>query len=151
MISPLPHQGDVVDGVVARVNDRGLVLDGDDLWLNVSRYAKPAPKLPRVGETVRIYLDKDGYIRDVEALRDEERASYQVEDGVDVPPPEGPSRQVERSTSDHSPSDPPDREVRITRMACLNTATAILSPGGRPADPEAVLALATRLEAWVGR
>jgi hypothetical protein len=36
-------------------------------------------------------------------------------------------------------------------MACLNTATAILSSGGRATDLAAVLAVAEELEAWVLR
>jgi hypothetical protein len=154
MITPLPHTGDVVEGVVSKANERGVLLTGEDAWINVSKFAQPAPKLPRRGEHVRLHLDRYGFIRDVEALRDEERARYAVvpsEDGVDAPTPEEPSRQVERAENRPLATNSPDRELRITRMACLNTATAILSSGGRAADPEAVLALATRLEAWVCR
>jgi hypothetical protein len=153
MITPLPHSGaEVVEGTVARVNDRGLVLDGEDCWLNVSRYAKPAPKLPQVGETVRVYLDKDGYIRDVEALRDEERVRYAAGDGVDVPPPEEPSRQV--PPAQRPPTivgTSPDKDTQIRRMNAVATATAMLSSGGHAADPDEVLRLAERIERWVSR
>ena len=132
---------EVLTGTVSRVNERGLILNDEDCWLNVSRYAKPAPVLPRVGESVRVYLDKDGYVRDVE------RVPYEV----DVPPPEEPSRQVEATRSNGSTALTPDRDLRICRQAVLNTATAILSSGGLPASPDEVLALAERLEAWVGR
>jgi hypothetical protein len=36
-------------------------------------------------------------------------------------------------------------------MACLNTATAILSSNGGKAEPDDVLTLAACLEAWVCR
>jgi hypothetical protein len=149
MILPL-NGGDVVDGVVARRNERGLILEGEDVWLNVSRYAKPSPALPLPGERVRLYLDKDGYIRDVD------RISYAVrgaaEDGVDVPPPddEVPSRQIE-ATPPSGAVSPPDKDVRSTRMNALTTATAILSSGGRACEVADVLRLAAQLEAWVNR
>jgi hypothetical protein len=82
-------------------------------------------------------------------LQDEERAPYEVEDGVDVPPPEEPSRQVDQFQPMGSAA--PDRDLRICRQACLNRATAILSSGGQHVDPDDVLALAAMLEAWIGR
>jgi hypothetical protein len=146
MTTPISHAENVTVGVVVRANDHGFVLEGDDLWLNVSRYAKPAPRLPKPGEYVRATLDGQGYVRTVDVLHDEERVPYQVDDGVDVPPPE---RQVGRSTI--VDSAPPDRDVQIRRMNALSTATAILSSGGRACEPGDVLSLAAKLEAWVGR
>jgi hypothetical protein len=137
--------------VVARVNDRGLVLQGDDLWLNVSKQAQPAPKLPRLGESVRLFLDGQGYIREITVVASGAATSSPPDDGVDVPAPEEPSRQVEPEQSRSMERLPPDPDLRIWRQAVLNTATAILSSGGRATELDAVLALAVRLEAWVGR
>jgi hypothetical protein len=148
MITPL-NGGDVVDGVVARRNERGILLQGENVWLNVSRYATPAPALPLPGERVRLYLDKDGYIRDVD------RVAYSTngpaEDGVDPEPDDAvPARQLEAPSGGDTVS-PPDKDTRIARMNVLTTATAILSSGGRACEVADVLKLAAQLEAWVNR
>jgi hypothetical protein len=150
MISPLNPEN-IAEGRVIRANERGFVLeDCEDSWLNISRYAKPAPKLPQVGERVRCQLDAQGYVRSIERLADEERTSYQVEDGVDVEPPEEPWRQVGRTTP--TVAEPaPDRDVQIRRMNALSTATAILSSGGQRVDLGEVTALAEILERWICR
>jgi hypothetical protein len=149
MILPIGG-GDVVDGVVARRNERGILLQGEDVWLNVSRYAKPAPALPLPGERVRLYLDKDGYIRDVDRIPFAVRGA--AEDGVDTPPPdEPPIRQLEAPAPPFGAVSPPDKDTRITRMNALSTATAILSSGGRTCELADVLKLAAQLEAWVER
>jgi len=44
----------------------------------------------------------------------------------------------------------PDRETCITRMACLNTATSVLTCNG-PVDVAELLQLAGTLEEWVTR
>ena len=51
----------------------------------------------------------------------------------------------------HGSSIPPERESVITRLAVLNTATAILSSGARATTPEDVVKLAKRLEDWATR
>jgi hypothetical protein len=141
MISPLPHTGDVVDGVVAKANERGVLLAGEDVWVNVSKYADPRPNLPRPGERVRLHIDGQGYIRAVDVLP--------VEDGADPEPDDAvPARQVEPTTPP-SRAVSPDKDVRITRMNALTTATAILSSGGRDCDTVDVLRLAAHLERWV--
>ena len=122
-----------VEGVVATPNDRGLKLSGRDGWFNLSRYADPAPTLPTRGESVVIGLDTAGYVRSVEANTAELRRI-------------GPS-----DATESVPAALHDRETCITRMACLNTATAILASGAHTADADAVLALAGRLEVWVLR
>ena len=50
-----------------------------------------------------------------------------------------------------APEPRADREVVITWLAVLNTATAILSSGYRECTPEDVLGLAWRLELWATR
>src|SRR5206468_1785696 len=111
-----------VEGTVERVTGHGFRLVGQEQWLNLSRYAAPRPELPAVGATVRVGLDKDGFVRTIDVL---------------VPPADEP-RTAPASLA------APDREQRITRMACLNTATAILSSQG-PVEIADVLAVAAEL------
>jgi len=115
-----------VEGTVSRINGHGFQLVGRDGWLNVSKYANPAPELPSEGASVRIGLDKAGFVRSIE----------QLAAGPEVEP---------------TPVGNVDRETRIGRMAALNTATAILSSGGQQASVKDVLTLAGQLEAWGSR
>ena len=76
----------------------------------------------------------------------------------DTPPvsaPEPSPTYSERAATPAAHAEPahrrPGREVVVTRLACLNTAAAVLSSGTRVADPEAVLALAVQLERWALR
>ncbi|HLZ70454.1 MAG TPA: hypothetical protein VKV26_11190 [Dehalococcoidia bacterium] len=123
-----------ISGVIEAANPRGFLLAGRESWLNLSRYADPPPQVPGEGTLVRVGLDKAGFVRTIEVEAEADRsfssfseagAPYAASSGV--------------------------RDTRIMRQAVLNTATAILSSGGREADAEAVLALAERLESWVTR
>ena len=92
---------------------------------------------------------------------DMERAGESRGDVVtlpDTPPvsaPEPSPTYSERAATPAADAEParrrPGREVVVTRLACLNTATAILASGTRVTDPEAVLALAEQLERWALR
>jgi hypothetical protein len=55
------------------------------------------------------------------------------------------------NTSPPASSTRPDRDAIVTRLATLNTATAILSAGGLPVVASEVFALAAQLEAWATR
>src|SRR5207253_7689808 len=117
-----------VEGTIGRSNEKGFTLSGRDGWLNLSRYADPAPSIPVEGTGVRVGLDKAGFVRTIELLA-----------GA-ASPWEGSGQ-----------STPVDRDLRILRQAVLNTATAILSSGGRSVSTEDVLAVAEQLEQWVLR
>jgi hypothetical protein len=118
---------------VSRTNGTGFrVVEGDE-WLNISKYAKPAPAMPEVGQRVRVSLDKSGYVRAIEP-GEELPAKPEIPAGVSA-----------------SAGTPPCKDTVISRLAVLNTATAILSSGGRQADGTAVMALAEKLEAWAHR
>jgi|SRR5579859_2327329 len=118
-----------ISGTVIRANERGLMLSGRDGWLNVSKYADGLA-LPPAGVQVTIGLDKAGFIRAIHA------------DGPAQAAPDAPT-----ATS----APPASRETAITRMACLNTATAIGATWQRPLAASEVMALAGELEGWVTR
>jgi hypothetical protein len=66
-------QLEMYEGKVSRVSDRnagGMMLDGYDGWFNVSQYAKPAPELPIVGDTVAIGCNNKGFVESVEILQE---------------------------------------------------------------------------------
>jgi len=137
---------DVVDGVVSHVNDHGVRLAGEADWRNLSKFSKPRPVLPQVGDRVRLSLDGGGYVRAVELLG----APLAIPGWPAPPAPEEePYRYPERGAVAAAP--PVDREQRICRQAVLNTAVALLSSGGRACEPRDVLALASTLEQWVSR
>jgi hypothetical protein len=118
-----------VVGVVTCSNAKGFQLEGRDGWLNLSKFATGVAA-PERGARVRVGPDKAGFVRAVEA-------SAPIGECV-----------VNASVTTGTR---PDRETSITRMACLNTATAILGTGSRPADGAAVLGLAEQLERWCWR
>jgi hypothetical protein len=124
-----------ISGVVEAANPRGLLLAGRDGWLNISRYADPVPPIPPEGSLVRLGLDKAGFIRTIEVEAEGER----------------PALAAVSETAGGYGQTFGVRDQRIMRQAVLNTATAILSSGGREADPDDVIALAERLESWVTR
>jgi hypothetical protein len=131
------HVTTELEGTVSRVNERGLLLEGEATWRNVSKFAGGI-WLPDVSERVRLVLDSAGFIRKIEPL-DAPAPSPSVDTSPAAPV----------STAVSEPHAPADRDTRISRMACLNTATAILSSGGAPTDLAAALAVAEELERWV--
>jgi hypothetical protein len=126
------HSTSTVEGTVSRTNDRGVLLQGGS-WLNVSRYAGGL-LLPDVGAHVRVVLDGQGFIRAITPLE----PSVSTGEAAAVP-------------VDTQPHTPPDRETQATRVACLATAVAVCTAGGRVPDLAAVLATAAQLERWVTR
>lgn len=124
-----------IAGKVAQVNAKGLKLEGADSWVNVSKFAENVT-MPERGAQVVLTLDKAGFIRKIAA------PAPVVAQPVAVP-------QVAPIAG--AQGEAPDKDTVISRLAVLNTATAILSSGSRAADPAAVLALAAQLEAWAHR
>jgi hypothetical protein len=125
----MTSEANTITGVVCAVNERGLRLDGEDSWRNFSKWADALGE-PARGDRVHLTLDRAGFVRSVAVVTEA-----------------APAEMVPIRTK------PTDRDTRITRMACLNTATSILQSrqerGGM--DIEEVMALATLLEAWVTR
>lgn len=133
---------DQVTGTVERANGTGFKLAGGD-WLNVSKYAQGV-QMPEVGAAIVATLDKSGYVRKLER-QGPEMTGEQLADYFSC------SKPAETAPAPQS-TQRPDRETAITRLACLNTATAILGGGPSSAiDAAEVVKLAGRLEVWVIR
>jgi hypothetical protein len=142
-----------VEGVVAKVNERGFLLAGRAVWTNLSRFADPRPALPREGDRVRAGLDKSGFARCIQIV--DTPATYaggyrSVADAqLSVA---APGTVPADHPGDRDPASiRPDREVCISRQACLNSAIAVLGSAGQAVEPSAALALAEVFEGWVLR
>lgn len=113
-------------GVVERRNDKGVQIQGE--WHNYSKYASTADIAPcTVGDTVRLD-EESGYIMALRVVSE-------------APPPSQAAAAVSAI----------ERDVRIMRQALLNTATSILTSGGRSTSGGHVCSLAAELEKWVLR
>ena len=134
-------------GTVAAVTAKGLKLDGAAEWLNFSRYTPVQP--PERGASIVVIHDDRRFIHAIASMEPTPTsadAAFRARLAVE---PVEPMQPVQ---PEPAPAGPPAGKDRtITRLAVLNTATAILSSGGQPADPDAVIALAARLEAWATR
>jgi hypothetical protein len=157
------------EGTVSRTNDHGLQLVGRDGWLNVSRFANPAPALPPAGARIRLGMDTSGFVRTIET----------VDAGPGKTPPQGPrpasqrpvaSGPVPTASDEFPPVEPPDfaegfagaepvasmggtspsRELIITRLACLKAAAHIVA-GTPSANAGMVLSVAETFETWAQR
>jgi hypothetical protein len=130
----------LIEGVIDRVNAKGFRLQGESDWRNYSRFADPADILPpNIGDAVAVSVDSQGFVRSVQVVgeRTNERASSSVRE------------RTYEATQACNPR--PEKDVIVTRLAVLNTATAITSSGGQETDLVTVLALAEELEQWVIR
>jgi hypothetical protein len=144
------------DGDVTKTNGKGFqTRDGD--WLNWSKFGDPDDvRMPAIGDTVKVQIDKAGFLRRLKVLAPERAAPVPV-----APPAEAaPEHNSSVGTKKDAPAELPafvdriEQEARgtvVSRLACMNTATAILSSGGRAASPNDVLVLAAHLEAWATR
>lgn len=131
----------LVVGSVKSTNSRGLKIAEYPDWLDYSKFARPED-LDQVnpGQRARIWLDRANYIRRVEVLPG-------AEANGGAPAPSAAKNAAAQALAARAV----DRERTIARMAVLNTATNILSSGGRQAEPVEVLRLAAELEEWVHR
>jgi hypothetical protein len=125
-----PYSGpDRVSGRVASVNDKGLKLEGDEMWRNVSKYAVNVV-LPERGQDVTVTLDKAGFLRAVEPLTGA-HAAPRIAGASDAPAP---------SVKDRT----------ITRLAVLKAAAEFGAARGTLKSGD-VLAIAASWEKWVYR
>lgn len=117
-----------VSGIVRSVNNKGLKLEGQDSWLNCSKFAVGIV-LPERGAAVTCTLDNAGFLRAVAPS-----------DGV-LPV---------RGGSDALPAAPSTKDRTITRLAILKAAAEFgaARPSLKSGD---VLAIAASWERWITR
>lgn len=123
---------------VHKVNGTGFQVAERPDWINVSQYAKAEEvPMPAVGQRVEIVLDGKGYARKISP----QILAASAEVGQGPEPAASTPAQAPRAS----------RDTVITRLACMNTAVAILASGGKIAAPAAVVTLAGKLEIWALR
>lgn len=137
---------DVREVHVERVKDNG-IKDQAGQWHNVSRYANVDEcPMPNAGQTVRLHLDKDGFIRRIEALSAKlpVEAAFLTKEADKV-------EQASVSTFE-SPDD--RRQTLIVRQNALSNAVAVIlanrSEGSRVRLSD-VLDCAQQIESWITR
>ncbi|GBD38170.1 hypothetical protein HRbin37_00415 [bacterium HR37] len=121
-----------IKGTVEKANARGIKLDGK--WYNYSKFMEE--DIPKVSEGDRVEVDISGdWIKGVKILS--HRPSELVEDRE--------SYFTEKRKRDL------ERQIVVTRLACLNTATEILKSHARPIKAKSLFRVAEELENWVWR
>lgn len=132
--------GETLLGTVTKVASSGaFVLDRDpDEWLRGSQFNKVELPAVQVGQMVAVGIDKRRFVRKITIQ------------GAAQPAPV--AERVATFAANGAPPYPVQetgKQRSITRLACLNTATAILGGNVQSVDPDEVVDLAARLEAWV--
>lgn len=130
-----------LDGVIGARNDRGLRLQGEAEWRNLSKFCQPAPIIPNVGLPVRLELDRSGFVRGIETL------TGSAEKSALEPPTQAWDVDVRAESSAVAPAD---KDTQIRRMNALGHAVATLATHSA-ISPDDVLALAERYERWICR
>jgi hypothetical protein len=115
---------EIVEGRVVGENAKGIRLDGTEMWLNYSRFA--AVPHPVRGQTVRVEVGSDGFIRRLAVL-----------DSAEVPAP----------ASNSAPAAAPDHMT--VRMAVLESASRFAASRGEEIKSGDVLRIADRWLSWV--
>src|ERR671924_75529 len=120
-----------IKGTVEKVNPKGIRVDGR--WFNYSKYIEE--EIPEVNEGDKVKIDVKGdwimrfKLLSRESLEENKRENFQMP-------------KLRKET---------DRQVVITRLACLNTATEILKLYAKPITSKNLFKVAEELESWVWR
>lgn len=128
-----------VVGRIARCNDRGVLLDGEDEWRNVSKFADSCPDPKQFdGGNIELTLDGQGYIREITEAQGE--------------PPTPTVRAESVPSDDQATTEPLSRDVMIARHVALKAAVELLANDiTTQPDPTITTALATTFEEWLLR
>lgn len=117
-----------VVGRIARANDRGVLLDGEDEWRNVSKFADGCADPQQFdGGDVSLTLDGQGYIR-------------AITEAAPAPVPPAPVATAE----------PLSKDTMIARHVALKAAVELLAADiTTDSDPEIAISLAAAFEEWL--
>jgi len=139
-----------VTGRISRANDRGVILDGETEWRNISKFADgcPAPQAFDGGE-VTLTLDPQGYIREIAeaALSPSLTAPAATAEPMPTAVPVKPlASEVQVNT------EPLGRDALIARHVALKASVELLAADiTTDSDPELAISLAAAFEEWLTR
>src|SRR5438105_3196685 len=92
-----------ITATIARVNGSGFTTqEQPQTWLNLSKYATPAPTIPPAGAQVRLVLDGSGFVRAIKPV-------------ATAPSPTA-------SSDGLAAAMPPSKDTAIVRMAAVKAA-----------------------------
>lgn len=143
-----------ITGIVACVNPRGLKLEGEQGWRNVSQFAT-IPVMPEPGQLVTLGMDRAGFVRSWTPTSGPapEWAKAPVVDNASLA--DALDKSADMLNSERPL--PPSRDTQIARMNALAHAVALYPHllYATPDDAEqvayAVEELAGRFESWILR
>ena len=136
-----------IEGVVEQIskNETGIRVNGT--WYNFSKYA-PLSLKPKIGDRVKLTLD-DNWIKGMDILPKANAKENSVEEKPNtVPAKEENSTVSFKKSFDPKPYPIQDKDIRISRLAVLNTATEILKTHSHPITVEDVIEIAQELLQW---
>jgi hypothetical protein len=118
---------DQVEGTVAVANPRGIKLAGQAAYLSFSKYVESPIAPPRRGARVRLGLDADGFVRQLQILGDAAGAG--------------------------APAAEPERDHQRRRMSALHSAATFCAGRSVSNDVSSVdvLKVAEAFERWLER
>jgi hypothetical protein len=146
-----------VRGTVEKINPKGVKIDGR--WYNYSKYMEEdAPKLNE-GDEIRVDVNGDWIMRFKSPSHQPSDTGEERVNGSTTRQGSGTSqRRVEEGNYYTEPASAGwketksfERQVIVTRLACLNTATEILKSHTKPITSQSLFKVAKELEGWVWR
>ena len=127
-----------VVGRIARANDRGVLLAGEDEWRNVSKFADGCADPQQFdGGDVSLTLDGQGYIR-------------AITEAAPAPVPPAPVATAAPAVpAVPVPAEPLSTATMIARHVALKAAVELLAADiTTDSDPEIAISLAAAFEEW---
>ena len=129
-----------IKGTIEKINPKGVKIDGR--WYNYSKYMQEGTPRVNEGDEVKVDVNGDWIMRFKVLSR---QSSETREDRPILSKVEGGSYYSEKEKREV------ERQVVITRLACLNTATEVLKSHTKPITSKGLFKVAKELEDWVWR
>jgi hypothetical protein len=140
-----------VRGTVEKINPKGVKIDGR--WYNYSKYMEEdAPKLNE-GDEIRVDVNGDWIMRFKSPSHQPSDTGEERVNGSTTRQGSGISQRRVEEGNYYAEREKKsfERQVIVTRLACLNTATEILKSHTKPITSKSLFKVAKELEGWVWR
>ena len=133
-----------VVGRIARCNDRGILLAGEEEWRNISKFADSCPDPKQFdGGDIELTLDGQGYIRAI---------TEAAPDPAPVVRAEPMPSEAQATTAPAGPAEALSKDTMVARHVALKAAVELLSADiTTDSDPEIAISLAAAFEEGLTR